>query len=262
VQFFLLLFFDTTAQILEPQAARFLLKPDTKTDAASSLPTPNALSSSIMAAASNNTTVPAHLLLACLALRERELAKKARHAIGAAAKEGGLDEKSAILRCGVHLGRLSRAHAEWVLLNDFVAATAAAAPGAAPGGTNAILPADLGAPERQVLSDLCHLFGLSLCVGGECLSDLVTLEVVTPAAARALQASMPSAVAAVKPQVAALCDAWDFTDASLNHSAIGAKDGQYVQRLVEYAAREPLNQPDFTGHLKHIQRLTTGRARL
>jgi len=237
-----------------------LLKPDTKSDdSSSSLPTPNALSASIVAAASNNKAVPAHLLLACLALRERELAKKARHAIATTAQDLGLDEKSAVLRCGVHLGRLSRAHAEWVLLNDFVAATTSSQ---SADGKNDVLPASLGAPERQVLSDLCHLFGLSLCVGGECLSDLVTLEVIKPVAARALQASMPSAVAKVKPDVAALCDAWDFTDASLNHSAIGAKDGQYVQRLVEYAEREPLNQSDFTGHLKHIQRLTTGRARL
>ena len=43
--------------------------------------------------------------------------------------------------------------------------------------------------------------------------------------------------------------------------AIGAADGEYAQRLFDYAAREPLNDPSFTAHIQHIQRLT-GRARL
>lgn len=153
------------------------------------------------------------------------------------------------------LGRLARAHAEWVLLNDFAHATAAATAEAS------LLPAALGPAERAVLAHLCALFGLSLCVGGECLADLVTLEVLTPAAARRLQAALPAAVAQVQPNAAKLCDAWDLSDATLGHSALGARDGEYVQRLVDYAAREPLNDPSFTAHLPHIQKLT-GRARL
>lgn len=46
---------------------------------------------------------------------------------------------------------------------------------------------------------------------------------------------------AVRPDAVALVDGWDFSDHLLS-SAIGSSDGRVYERLVEAAAREPLNR--------------------
>lgn len=85
------------SQVLEPQAARFLLKLSAAPD---TLPAPAALSAAILAAArATDASVPAPLLLACLAVRQRALAANARAAIADTAKELGVDEKAAVSRC-------------------------------------------------------------------------------------------------------------------------------------------------------------------
>lgn len=224
-------------------------------------------------------------LLEALGLRAKFLAHAAAKEVETKAREiimakdaltPAAAEKLAFFQCGLSLGRLSRAHSEFVLMKDFVdattttiTATAAAATAGSSGGNNQTsLPH--GSSERALLSHLCSLFGLHLLTSGDCQAELMRLKVFTPEAAANCEAAMDGSgdvggessgkggmLETVQVNALALVEAWDFTDASLGHSALGAADGEYAKRLLSYAKKhEPLNDSGFDQHLQHIRKLT------
>jgi len=284
---------EGTQQILEPQTARFLLRAHREAESTTSSQPTHAFSAAApylfhstppSSSASSSSSSPSaalcrhpadkHALLAALSLRAKLLADAAAadvqahtqrltnllphpHAASSAASPAkaaaaAAVEKAALSQCGTSLGKLCRAHSEFVLLKDFVSFVDAN-------------PPSLGSAEVAAFSNLCSLFGLHLVTSGDCQAELLRLRVLTPEAASACEAALNQQgddgkgglLAVVEKDALALVEAWDFTDAGLSHSAIGARDGDYAQRLLKYASTlEPLNKPGFDAHLPFIKELT------
>ncbi len=154
-------------------------------------------------------------------------------------------EKVALAASGVMLGRLTRAHSEFVLLRDMVTAMdtlkkSSSSMNSSSGSSRSgrLDGSMLGASELAALAELSVLFGLSLLDGAG--GDLTALGVLantptttTNASAAAMKGGSASggnaamgavgralgeSCDAVAPEAIALVDAWDFTDAQLGHS--------------------------------------------
>jgi len=263
---------EGTQQVLEPQFAKYVLK--LAADLESGRADPAKARAAALEAApyllDDPTQGPAEAAqaleaspedpaaqLRCLGVRCRDLVRGcARSVAQRAARDFGGDARQALAQSGVALGRLARAHAEWVLLRDLLRGGEAVAGGPSAGGPGqpAVSP-----PVRAALADLASVLGLHLLTSGEGPGQLLRVGALTPAALGRCELALEIVCHRLRSEAAALVDAWDLSPAQLGHSAIGAGDGkalEYADRLLEYAGREPLNSPDFKAHLPAIFKLT------
>jgi acyl-CoA oxidase len=141
----------------------------------------------------------------------------------------------------IQMGRVSRAHSLYLLLNNFV------------NGIQDESKTVLGPNEVHVLDDLALLFGLYWIEkeDGEFLADgYLSAEQV-----RWVRSCVLVMLDKIRPNAVALVDANDFTDFRLK-SALGRFDGNVYEAILESSKRDPLNAtepgPGYDQHLKRL----------
>ncbi|PYI29958.1 acyl-CoA oxidase, partial [Aspergillus indologenus CBS 114.80] len=98
-----------------------------------------------------------------------------------------------------------------------------------------------------VLSRLTELFALTTITNpGPSFTSISFAEdhILTADHFLQMRARIDELLAALLPDIIALTDAWDFTDASLC-SALGCRDGNVYVRLMSWTKQLPVNQQDF-----------------
>jgi len=279
--------FEGTAQVLEPQLARFILRLAAASSAkqqggggGGKKKTAGAAAAGAAAAAA---TKPSFALSSdfdyvplaagkafgqCSAKEARDLldpllqieAYEARvcailllaaEAVGEDAKEGGEGGMAeAMMKNGVLLGRLSRAHCQLVLLKKFHEAVAqqeerlAGGGGGKEGGKEGEEEEEggvvtVGPAEVRVLRELCHLFALS---GMEReMADFRARDYLSSRQAEMVGREVGRLNRVVRVEAVSLVDAWMMSDKLLG-SALGRRDGRVYGALFEEALRSPLNE--------------------
>ena len=112
-------------------------------------------------------------------------------------------------------------------------------------------------PVKDVLIDLCRLFGLYLLEKDS--ADFLEGELIAPSEVRSIREGVVSILQKIRPNAVALVDAWDWSDFQLN-SALGRYDGNVYEALFEVARKEPLNSQDpVEGWKDHIYPMTHSR---
>ena len=274
--------FEGTAQVLEPQLARFILRLAAASSAkqqggggGGKKKTAGAAAAGAAAAAA---TKPSFALSSdfdyvplaagkafgqCSAKEARDLldpllqieAYEARvcailllaaEAVGEDAKEGGEGGMAeAMMKNGVLLGRLSRAHCQLVLLKRFHEAVAQQEERLAGGGGGKEGEEEeggvvtVGPAEVRVLRELCHLFALS---GMEReMADFRARDYLSSRQAEMVGREVGRLNRVVRVEAVSLVDAWMMSDKLLG-SALGRRDGRVYGALFEEALRSPLNE--------------------
>ncbi|KAL4893273.1 acyl-CoA dehydrogenase/oxidase C-terminal [Aspergillus ambiguus] len=99
------------------------------------------------------------------------------------------------------------------------------------------------------LSRLCNLFALTTIVSPVSSFYAVSFTedgVLSSNQLMSMRAKINEILEALLPDIVALTDAWDFTDASLC-SALGCKDGNVYERLMSWTRQLPVNNGDVVG---------------
>mmetsp|Transcript_25584 Transcript_25584/g.35156 ORF Transcript_25584/g.35156 Transcript_25584/m.35156 type:complete len:685 (-) Transcript_25584:208-2262(-) len=231
---------EGTQQVLEPQTARFILRGIAGADPDLYARYVSYLKQTNDGGGRRHDVRDPQTQLALLGLRARAVAMDVAATLEAAVS-AGVDDKVAFSNAGNALSKLAQAHAQWVLLRDFNDGVQqlVASNGVAHGGAT-----NLGPTELDALSSLRCLFGASLLEAAT--GDLCAFSLLDGPSAKAVVALIEELCDALAPEAVALVDAWAMTDAHLNHSAIGASDGDVYTRLFAYAQREPLNKDAVT----------------
>ena len=139
------------------------------------------------------------------------------------ARAGGLSETDAWNRNARLLYTTASCHVRYFLIQKF----------------SAVADAASDVPSKLVLRRLVSLFGLSDILEGEQWLGLITAEEAALA-----EESVYALCEALRPDIIALTDAFDFPDRVLN-SALGRADGNVYESLLEEARKSSLNvQPD------------------
>ncbi len=139
----------------------------------------------------------------------------------------------------IQMGRVSKAHSLFLLLNNFV---------------NGILEETvIGSNEVLVLNDLALLFGLYWVEkdNGEFLADgYLSAEQV-----QWVRSGVLIMLDRIRPNAVALVDANDFSDFRLK-SALGRFDGHVYEAILEASKKDPLNATEpGPGYQQHLKRL-------
>lgn len=136
----------------------------------------------------------------------------------------------------------SRAHIEYTVLQSFVTYTSSLA--------------SKSPPLLKVLHNLRSIFALSTITSPFSTSTLSFLETATDQAPSltstqldTIRSLINSLLAELLPDVIALTDAWDFTDASLC-SALGMWDGDIYGHIMRWVRQMPINQTDIHAEWK------------
>ncbi|KAE8374017.1 hypothetical protein BDV26DRAFT_284653 [Aspergillus bertholletiae] len=100
-----------------------------------------------------------------------------------------------------------------------------------------------GTPESQALSHLFSLFALTTITSPSlsfAAGSFLEHGLLTPDQLNGIRVHINELLACLLPDIAALTDAWDFTDSSLC-SALGCKDGNVYERLLSWTRQLPAN---------------------
>ncbi|KAI9257747.1 acyl-CoA dehydrogenase/oxidase [Helicostylum pulchrum] len=124
----------------------------------------------------------------------------------------------------VDIYRISRAHCQLLMVSNFVQAV-----------FNNKNPGTLG----HVLQRVAVLFCLSTL--DQEAADFLTSGYLAPAQAMMVKQHLIQILKAIRPDVVALVDAFDFPDYLLN-SALGENNGDVYEKMVAMAGKEPMNQ--------------------
>lgn len=124
----------------------------------------------------------------------------------------------------VDIYRISRAHCQLLMVSNFVQAV-----------FNNKNPGTLG----HVLQRVAVLFCLSTL--DKEAADFLTSGYLAPAQAMMVKQHLIQILKAIRPDVVALVDAFDFPDYLLN-SALGENNGDVYEKMVAMAGKEPMNQ--------------------
>ncbi|RUP43346.1 hypothetical protein BC936DRAFT_137317 [Jimgerdemannia flammicorona] len=131
----------------------------------------------------------------------------------------------------VEVNRVSRAHCQLVLVQNFLAALQS--------------DSDLRTPERaplkNVLTTQAQLYALHTMETE--LAEFLTCGYLSPAQTQMLKSQTLDLLAAVRPDAVALVDAFGLPDYYLN-SALGRQDGKVYEAMTHMAEQEPLNHSD------------------
>jgi acyl-CoA oxidase len=168
----------------------------------------------------------------------------AGEAVGEDAKDGGM--AAAMMKNGVLLGRLSRAHCQLVLLKRFHEAVARQEERLAGGGGGKEEEGEeeegvvtVGPAEVRVLRELCHLFALS---GMEReMADFRARDYLSSRQAEMVGREVGRLNRVIRTEAVSLVDAWMMSDKLLG-SALGRRDGRVYGALFEEALKSPLNE--------------------
>ncbi|RHZ50088.1 hypothetical protein CDV55_102092 [Aspergillus turcosus] len=101
-----------------------------------------------------------------------------------------------------------------------------------------------------VLSRLSELFALTTITGSVSSFHVIPFAedgVLTSDQFDAMRMRIDEILSQLLPDLIALTDAWDFTDASLN-SALGCRDGNVYERLMSWTRQLPVNTQDLAKH--------------
>lgn len=125
----------------------------------------------------------------------------------------------------MELLRAARAHMDYMVLSSFVARVGACQP-----------------EIRKVLSRLCSLFALTTIVSPTSRDAISFVEDghLSLKQINEIREQVSMLLVELLPDIVALTDAWNFTDASLA-SAIGCKDGDAHERLMRWITQLPKN---------------------
>ncbi|RAQ50537.1 acyl-CoA oxidase [Aspergillus flavus] len=122
-----------------------------------------------------------------------------------------------------------QAFVEYIVLESFVKRTS-------PSATR-------DAPVSQALSHLFSLFALTTITSPTpsfAAGSFLEHGLLTPDELNEIRVHINELLASLLPNIAALTDAWDFTDSSLC-SALGCKDGNVYERLLSWTRQLPAN---------------------
>ncbi len=141
----------------------------------------------------------------------------------------------------IQMGRVSKAHALYILLKNFIH------------GIEEASKTVLGSDEVIVLKDLALLFGLYWIEkdDGEFIIDgYLSAEQVSW-----VRSCVAQMLDKIRPNAVALVDANDFSDFRLQ-SALGRYDGNVYEAILETSKKDPLNEtepgPGYSEHLKRL----------
>ncbi len=184
-----------------------------------------------------------HLQIEAYEARVCAILLLAGEAVGEDAKEGGQAE--AMMKNGVLLGRLSRAHCQLVLLMRFHEAVVRQEERLAGGGKERGKEGEeedvvtVGPAEVRVLRNLCHLFALS---GMEReMADFRARDYLSSRQAEMVGREVGRLNRVIRAEAVSLVDAWMMSDKLLG-SALGKRDGRVYGALFEEALESPLNE--------------------
>jgi len=156
----------------------------------------------------------------------------------------GKSFESAWNAASIQMARVTRAHALYLLLNNFVNGIE---------DESKAVPSVIGANEVSVLKDLALLFGLYWIQldDGEFLADgYISAEQV-----KWVRLSVLTMLDKIRPNAVALVDANDFSDFRLK-SALGRFDGNVYEAILESSKKDPLNETEpGPGYEEHLKRL-------
>ena len=141
----------------------------------------------------------------------------------------------------IQMGRVSKAHALYLLLENFV------------NGIKEESKTVLGSNEANVLNDLALLFGLYWIEkeDGEFLAD----GYLNAQQVQWVRSSVLAMLDKIRPNAVALADANDFSDFRLK-SALGRFDGNVYEAILEASKKDPLNATEpGPGYQQHLKRL-------
>ena len=141
----------------------------------------------------------------------------------------------------IQMGRVSKAHSLYLLLENFV------------NGIQLESTTVLGPNEASVLNDLALLFGLYWIEkeDGEFLAD----GYLNAQQVQWVRSCVLTMLDKIRPNAIALVDANDFSDFRLK-SALGRFDGNVYEAILEASKKDPLNATEpGPGYEKHLKRL-------
>ena len=143
----------------------------------------------------------------------------------------------------VQMARVSRAYAQYLLLNNFVQ------------GIDDSKTA-LGLPERSVLLNLAQLFGLYWMERE--VGDFFEDGYLSHEQAKWVRAGVLALLDTIRPNAVTLVDAFDYSDFILK-STLGRFDGDVYPAIMEASNRDPLNRSEIgPGYEEHLKRLIVG----
>jgi acyl-CoA oxidase len=124
----------------------------------------------------------------------------------------------------------ARAHIEYLVLSAFV-------------NTVRDLPPTASPALRSVLTKLCALFALSNIINPATVNTISFAEdgYLSSRQLNTIRSLVNELLDQLLPDVIALTDAWDFTDASLC-SALGMYDGNVYENIMNWVKQLPINQ--------------------
>lgn len=151
----------------------------------------------------------------------------------AAALATSPDKEQAWNTNAVVLCNAARAHSYYFMLVKFV---------------QTVQSAQVSAPLRRVLTDLCTLFALSEILDGRQWAGILNRQT-----ASLTQQAVTDILARLRPDAVALVDAFDYPDQVLN-STIGRYDGNVYDALYQGALNSRLNfEQPFSGYQEFLQ---------
>ncbi|CAG8512053.1 7683_t:CDS:2 [Ambispora leptoticha] len=136
----------------------------------------------------------------------------------------------------VEIYNISRAHCQYILVRNFIAALQTTNPNN--GDTTRQKQLKSNPSLRTVLVTVCNLFALSTMekeVGEFMMSGYLTSQQAT-----LLKAQVLALLVELRPNILSLVDAFYIPDFLL-HSALGRADGRVYETMLEWAVKEPLN---------------------
>jgi acyl-CoA oxidase len=196
-------------------------------------------------ASSEESMMDLHLLLAAYRHRAARLLAGVAAQIQEAVSEGTAMHK-AWNDALIQMSRVSRAHALYLLLENFVVSL-----------SDEIKTGELlSQSEIEVLNDLARLFGLYWLERD--IGDFLEDGYRSSEQAGWVRSGVLRTLDKVRPNAVALVDARDFSDFRLK-SALGRYDGNVYPEIMKSAQKDPLNQTEpGPGYEEHLKRLIVG----
>ena len=158
--------------------------------------------------------------------------------------EHGLSMQDSWNECLVQFSRVSRAHALFLLLNNFASSLVYES------------SRSLGENEVDALNSLAVLFGLWWAEKD--IGDFLEDGYFSGEQAQWIRSAVLFMLKKVRPNAVGLVDSWDFSDFRLK-SALGRFDGNVYPAIMDSTSKDPLNSTEpGPGYLEHLRRVIAG----
>lgn len=135
----------------------------------------------------------------------------------------------------VEINRISRAHCQYILVQNFIFALHSQQSDS----MNEKKRVLHNSPSlKTVLTSVCNLFALHTMEKE--LGEFLESEYLSPRQAGMLKIQVSELLNEIRPNAVTLVDAFNLSDYYLN-SALGRYDGKVYETMIDWAAKEPLN---------------------